>query len=123
MFMWVLHVDDAHICTHPPLTPDRYRIYVGYRVFLYTPFYLIAGYAFVRQRIWIQPWCLFWAGAVLATTAVTWIDNFWGSVTSEPEMYFSINGVPVAVCALINGARVDTWHTYVHTHVQTHDRA
>jgi hypothetical protein len=79
-------------------------------------------YAFVRQRIWIQPWCLLWAGAVLGTAAPIWIDNFMGSATSAPEMYASIYGVPVLVGVLfmslwvsdcLDGAADDAAHEWV----------
>ncbi len=67
------------------------------KVILYGPFYLVAIYAFVRQRVWIQPWCLVWAGCVIGTAAPIFMENFYGSLTSEPMLYITINGLPIAV--------------------------
>ena len=71
------------------------------KVLLYAPFYITATYAFIRQRIWIQPWCLLWAGAVLGSSAPVFIENFYGSLAAEPWLYLSINGLPVMVRRMI----------------------
>ena len=67
------------------------------RVVVFLPFYAAAVYAFARQRAWIQPWCLLWAGATIGMHIPIIADNLAGSVAAQPFMYLSIHGVPIAV--------------------------
>ena len=72
-------------------------MFLAVRVYVYVPFYVAATYAFVRQRSWVQPLCLLYAGAVLGTTLPTFFENFQNARTSEPMLYLAINGLPAAV--------------------------
>ena len=83
----------------------RYQIFLNMRVFVFVPFYLVAVYAFARQRVWIQPWCLLWAGATIGMHLPIIADNLAGAISAQPLMYLSIHGAPIAVLIILHATR------------------
>jgi hypothetical protein len=76
---WGNHYDPL-LMARPPF----WRMTIWIDVILFGPFYLFAGYAFIRGRNWIRVPALVWSGTMLANVLIILMDERYG-VTPAPN--------------------------------------
>lgn len=80
----LVHWYGAHYDPLLMARPPFWKMTMWIDVLFFGPFYLAAGYAFVRGRSWIRTPALVWSGTMLANVSIILMDERYG-VTPAPN--------------------------------------